>query len=139
MWGIIKKAINSTLGTDKFKPLDTLIEKVVNDGGTPLDQILFGDKSLTFSDNIYCIVDTVSIPANTTVNSSKRLFIHTKGEVSFAIEGNCALKTYQNNSTVALPSNEKVAISLHDYFDFSVQNSTDKEIVASIYMKAQVE
>ena len=67
MWGYIKKALNSTLGTDKFRPLDKLFLK---------------DKALVASDDLYVIIDSaVSLKANTTVKSTKKIKMLNSGSV----------------------------------------------------------
>lgn len=67
MWGYIKKALNSTLGTDKFRPLDKLFLK---------------DKALVASDDLYVIIDSaVSLEVNTTVKSTKKIKMLNSGSV----------------------------------------------------------
>lgn len=135
MWGIIKKAINSTLGTDRFKPLDILIKDIVNDSDKPLNELLFGDKKIiSDDDNIYCLVDSFSVPVNETIKSNKRLFIHARGTVSFKTEaGN--LIVYQNGNVCNSISN--ITVDCHDYFDFEVENITGSDITTIITMQAK--
>jgi hypothetical protein len=136
MWAIIKKAINSTLGTAKFKPLDIFIEDIVNnDGDKALNEMLFGDKQIIADSNkLYGLIDSFSASAKTTTESNKRLFIHAKGTVTFKTDAG-TLKVYKNGFLQS--SNDEINVECHDYFDFAIENNTNNDITASITMHAK--
>ena len=135
MWAIIKKAINSTLGTAKFKPLDIFIEDIVNNGDKALNEMLFENKQIIADHNkLYALIDSFSASANTTTESNKRLFIHAKGTVAFKTDDG-TLEVYKNGSLQS--SNDKINVECHDYFDFVIKNDTNNDITASITMHAK--
>lgn len=134
MWGIIKKAINSTLGTKHFQSLDSLIDTVINDTDIPLNELYCKDAKITTA---YCVVCSVTVEPGTTAESSKRLFIHAGGTVDFRcdVTDSIELMVYKNGERIN--SLTKIEVNPHDYFDFKIKNSntnTEKIITTTIYM-----
>ena len=133
MWGIIKKAINSTLGTKHFQSLDSLIDTVINDTDTPLNELYCKDAKITTP---YCVIDSVTVEPSTTVESSKRLFVHAEGIVDFHcdVTNSMELMVYKNSERI---NSLEIEVNPHDYFDFKIKNSntdTNKIITTTIYM-----
>lgn len=72
-WAKIKKAINSTLGTSEFKPLDEIIK---------------GQKSLLVSDNLYYSFPTLTFE-NVTSGENNRVV---KDVMKFKCPGSCRIE-----------------------------------------------
>lgn len=142
MWGIIKKAINSTLGTKHFQSLDSLIDSVINNTDTPLNELYCRDAKLTTGP--YCVIDSVTVEPGTTVESPKRLFVHAAGTVSFSydvLQDDSIVFMVDKNGERINPST-KIEVNPHDYFDFKIKNNhskpgeneVSKTVTTTIYM-----
>lgn len=111
MWGYIKKALNSTLGTDKFRPLDKLFLK---------------DKALVASDDLYVIIDSaVSLKANTTVKSTKKIKMLNSGSVKIGAVSSTPTKTNYDYSSIKVYLNNSDLDRL--YFDHTENASVFSE------------
>lgn len=80
MWGLTKKALNGTVGTEKFTPLDSILYNYLNQYinttiGTakfkPLDQIIMGQKTFIASDDYIKFLTEVKNTNTTTTFKPK--------------------------------------------------------------------
>lgn len=127
MWAEIKHALNSTIGTLSFKPLN--------------DIIIYKDKELNASDNIYKVIipwdSSVSIAANTEVQLCK---FSTTREGSIRILVNKSifsytLKAYEGTSTTPIEPISStpfdIKISKNKTYKITITNTSG--VVGTIY------
>lgn len=84
-WSSIKHAINSTIGTSEFKPLDEIIK---------------GQKSLVVSDNIYCTLLSTSKSADSTNTEVELCSFQMNGDGSFKFKCYASYSQYSGSVIV---------------------------------------
>lgn len=137
MWGIIKKMVNSTLGTNNFQPLDSLINNVINKNEEKsLREIMFDKIKPSVKE---FVIDSIEVANGTTVESKKRLYINADTIVNFKLFYNVSddvkLIVYKNGER--LEDNSNIQCKLYDYFEFQVKktSSVDPAVaMPTIYM-----
>ena len=122
LWAGIKYALNSTLGTDKFKPLNEIIR----------DEILNGS-GLVSSDNLYypsIIKENIDIESNTSYN--KTLDVKLKFNVlgTVKLQGTCSNHYIENLNLTILKNNNifkslSMATSATSTIDVTLEFSKD--------------
>lgn len=123
LWSEIKHALNSTIGTDDFKPLDKIIQ---------------GNKAIVASDNLYWIISNTGAYTedNTKFTEFAKIRINISGSIKLRVksgayyrEGYVEIRI--NGKTVA-NSTTTVGEPLTDsYFDIPVNN---KDILTIEYI-----
>lgn len=101
LWAAIKYAMNSTLGTDKFKPLDKVIDETINNvfeksvGVFASDNVLynFGTISKNGSSDTKTLKMTGSVRIEATTSSGYQVYVYINGKLStsFGLQGNYAI------------------------------------------------